>query len=464
MSSQPRSRLIITLLLLLFTLLFTSIAAAQNSQVPAQDAQTVASYELLGMVTFPTGTMFKDTEVGGLSSIVYDERTGLYYAIADDRSQINDARYYTIYIDAADGSLDDGDVSFVRVTTILDENGQPFAAGSLDPEGIALSARGTLFISSEGSAGATPPIDPFIKRFTRSGVQNGELVVPDKYLPNGIDFGVRNNLAFESLTFTPNHRYLLTATENALAQDGPASDVGQESWSRILVYDFRTRQPAHEFVYAVGEVPEAPDPADAFRTNGLVELLPLDNSGNFLAMERAFSVGQGNTVGVYEINLAGATDVSDYDDLYDEATGTAVPFTPVSKELVFDIEADFGIAPDNLEGMTFGPTAARRPSAAHHRVRQQFQRGRPDYPIYCRGCGAGASALTAPLLVGAGLRPAPYLLLLDERRPFTPRKINNETSTQKSLHLVPSSAYWQHNWPGTLHQQLHLHCPSSNQC
>ena len=356
MSTRSRSRLTITLFLLLFTLIFSSIAAAQNRQSHQEIAQTVASYELLGMVTFPTGTMFNDTEVGGLSSIVYDARTGLYYAIADDRSEINDARYYTIQIDASDGSLDNGDIRFVRVTTILDENGQPFAAGSLDPEGIALSDRGTLFISSEGSAGATPPINPFIKRFARNGLQNGELVVPDKYLPNGIDIGVRNNLAFESLVFMPNYRYLLTASENALAQDGPASDVGQESWSRILVYDFHTRQPAFEFVYTVGEVPEAPDPADAFRTNGLVELLPLDNRGNFLAMERAFSVGKGNTVGVYEISLAGATDVSGYDDLYDETTGTAVPFTPVTKSLVFDIEADFGIDPDNLEGMTFGPT------------------------------------------------------------------------------------------------------------
>lgn len=356
MFSQFRSRLTLVLFLLLFMLLFASVAAAQSSQT-RHAAQTVASFELLGEVTFPTGTMFNDTEVGGLSSIVYDARTGLYYAIADDRSEINDARYYTLYIDVSDGSLDDGDVSFVRVTTILDENGQPFATGSLDPEGLALTARGTLFISSEGNANASPPINPFIKRFVRNGRQNGSLLVPAKYLPDGSGtFGVRNNLAFESLTITPNQKYLLTASENALAQDGPASDVGQESWSRILVYDFFTRQPAHEFVYVVGEVPEVPDPADAFRTNGLVELLPLDNSGTFLAMERAFSVGQGNTVGIYEISLAGATDVLSYDDLYDEATGTAVPFTPVSKNLIFDIEADFGIAPDNLEGMTFGPT------------------------------------------------------------------------------------------------------------
>jgi hypothetical protein len=349
-------RLRLVLFLLLFTLSFASVTMAANGQTHLQDAQTVASYELLGELTFPTGTIFQNTEVGGLSSIVYDARTGLYYAIADDRSEINDARYYTLLIDVSDGSLDVGDIQFVRVTTILDENGQPFAIGSLDPEGIALSPRGSLFISSEGSAGATPPIDPFIKRFVRNGVQNGELAIPDKFLPDGSTVGVRNNLAFESLTFMPNGQYLVTASENALAQDGPAADVGQESFSRILVYDFNTRQPAHEFVYVVGEVPEAPNPADAFRTNGLVELLPLDNSGTFLAMERAFSVGEGNTVGIFEISFVGATDVSSYDDLYDEVAGTAVPFVPVSKSLVFDIEADFGIAPDNLEGMTFGPT------------------------------------------------------------------------------------------------------------
>ena len=355
MSSQPRSRLIITLLLLLFTLLFTSIAAAQSSQAH-HDAQTVASFEFLGEVTFPTGTMFNDTEVGGLSGIVYDSRTGLYYALADDRSEINDARYYTLAIDVSDGSLDDGDVTFVRVTTILDENGDPFATGSLDPEGLALTAQGTLIISSEGDAGESPPINPFIKRFARSGWQNGDIGIPDIFIPNdGNTVGIRDNLAFESLTITPNQQYLVTATENALAQDGPATDVGQESWSRILVYDWRTRQPVHQFVYVVGEVPEAPDPPDAFRTNGLVDLLPLDNSGNFLAMERAFSVGQGNTVGVFEVGVAGATDVSGYDDLFDESTGTGVAFTPVSKDLVFDVEADFGVAPDNIEGMTFGP-------------------------------------------------------------------------------------------------------------
>ena len=93
MISQVRARRTRVLFLLLFTLLFASLAAAQTNQTRYHDAKTVASYELLGEVTFPTGTMFQNTEVGGLSSIVYDGRTGLYYAIADDRSEINDARY-----------------------------------------------------------------------------------------------------------------------------------------------------------------------------------------------------------------------------------------------------------------------------------------------------------------------------------------------------------------------------------
>ena len=356
MYSRSRSRLTLSIFLLLFTLLFASVVAAQNSQTRSHGAQTVVSYELLGEVTFPTGTQFKNTEVGGLSSIVYDPRTHLYYAISDDRGDFNDPRYYTLHIDVSDGLLDDGDIQFVRVNTILNENGQPFVAAEIDPEGIALTARGSLFISSEGIASATPPVDPFIKRFARSGVQHGGMVIPDKYLPDGSTVGVRNNLGFESLVVTSDQKYLVTASEAALAQDGPAADLNQESWARILLYDLFTRQPVHEFVYVVGPVAEDPIPADAFRVNGLVELLPIDNSGTFLAMERSFSVGAGNTVGVYEISLRGATDVWGYEDLYDEATGTAAfPFTPVSKNLIFDVKSDFGLVADNLEGMTFGP-------------------------------------------------------------------------------------------------------------
>jgi hypothetical protein len=70
-------------------------------------------------------------------------------------------------------------------------------------------------------------------------------------------------------------------------------------------------------------------------------------------MERSFSVGAGNTVKLYEARTQSATDVSGFDDLFIESTGTTVPFEPVDKRFLLDF-GDF-VVPDNLEGLAFGP-------------------------------------------------------------------------------------------------------------
>ena len=201
---------------------------------------TVSSVEFLGEVTFPTGLTFEDTEIGGLSGIVYDAEHQVYYSISDDRSQNNPARFYTLEIDLIDGSLDEGDISFEDVTTLLNENGEPYPELSLDPEGITLTENNTLFISSEGDANRL--INPFVNEFSLDGELLDTLPVPDKFLPTADQTsGIRNNLAFESLTLSPNSRYLYTATENALFQDSPAADIDTESLSRIIKYDLETR-------------------------------------------------------------------------------------------------------------------------------------------------------------------------------------------------------------------------------
>jgi hypothetical protein len=102
----------------------------------------------------------------------------------------------------------------------------------------------------------------------------------------------------------------------------------------------------------VNPVAEVPVPPDQFRVNGLVELLPLDNLGTMLALERSFSVGAegaGNTIWLYEIQTQGATDVSGKFSLLNQT------FTPVTKRLILNVETDLGIEPDNIEGMAFGP-------------------------------------------------------------------------------------------------------------
>ena len=326
---------------------------AVEPSTPDFNRQTVNGVEFIGEVTFPTGYIFEGTQVGGLSGITYDRFNNVFYSISDDRSQFNPARFYTLSIDLSDGSLDKGDVKFKDVTTLSDENGNPFPEFSLDPEGIAFSERGTLFISSEGERTTTRLINPFINEFSLQGKQFDELPVPDKFEPAGTgadDPGIRNNLAFESLTITPNQRYLFTATENALVQDGPAATLTNGSPSRILQYDLQTGQEVGEFLYVTDPVADAPNPSGGFNTNGLVELLALDNNGTFLTLERSFSTGVGNSVKLYETSILGATDISNLDSV----NGVDVD-APARKRLLLDF-GELGITLDNLEGLALGPT------------------------------------------------------------------------------------------------------------
>ena len=337
------------------TLALITATAGSSAARPQRQQHTVTDVEMLGELAFPTDFMFAGTEVGGLSGIVFDAGRGVYYSLSDDASVIDPARFYTLVIDVADASLDPGDVAFVDVDTLLDDSGAPYSPGALDPEGLALAHSGQLFVSSEGFAAATPPVDPFIRRYNLNGRQTATVPLDDKFFPDGSQtFGVRSNLAFESLTVTPNGRHLFTATEGALAQDGPAADVGQETLARIVQYELAGRRPLAEFVYVADPVAEVPAPPSAFRVNGLVDLLPLDDAGTFLALERSFSVGKGNTVKLYEARTQGATDVSGVDDLFDEGKGTTVAFDAVDKRLLLDF-ADLGIVADNLEGLAFGP-------------------------------------------------------------------------------------------------------------
>ena len=117
--------------------------ATSDAGLATSDAgpSSVAGVELLGHVAFETGTMFENTEVGGLSGITYDPEKEVYYVLSDDRGSVNPARFYLVDIDLSDGSLEDGDVTFIGVTTLRDADGRPFSPGSIDPEAIEFATR-----------------------------------------------------------------------------------------------------------------------------------------------------------------------------------------------------------------------------------------------------------------------------------------------------------------------------------
>lgn len=352
MSLLQRSRFVLFVILAGVMCLIVATAGVAGAGTPPRGNASIGEISFIDMATFPTGTMFAGTDVGGFSGIVYDAARDVYYVLSDDRSEEAPSRYYTVDIDASGGKLD---VVFLDVTFLRDRQGALFAPLAIDPEGMVLPRAGQAFISTEGDDDTTPMTDPEIMRFNPAGRQTRSVPVPDKFLYS-VDDGnhVRDNLAFESLTVSPNGRYLYAATENALINDGPISTLDNGSPARLLQYHLPRLQPSSEYVYCVDPIPQAPVPSTAFADHGLVEIEALDDAGTFLTMERSFAVGVGNTILLFEASSEDATDVAGITALHlDGCPGSELD--AMSKELLVDLEADLGISPDNVEGMAFGP-------------------------------------------------------------------------------------------------------------
>ncbi|TBR60154.1 hypothetical protein B4U84_04465 [Westiellopsis prolifica IICB1] len=312
-------------------------------------AVEIADIKFIGSATLPKGLFFQKTEVGGLSGITYDTKNDLYYAISDDRSNKAAARFYTLKINLSQGSLKDSDVTIVGVTPLINEADKNFGAGSIDTEGIALTSKSTVFISSEGDANQV--INPFIKEFSLfSGKELITLPIPNKFLPDKSGkTGIRNNLAFESLTITPNENNLFTATENALIQDGSEAKPNTSSPCRILQYNLLTNQPEKEYLYQTEAIAPFFNISRKF-ASGIPDLIALDNQGHFLSLERSFT-GLGFDIALFQVSLEGATDIHNINNLL---ASSSPNIKPVQKKLLLDLRK-LDVYLDNIEGITLGP-------------------------------------------------------------------------------------------------------------
>jgi hypothetical protein len=317
------------------------------------------SLEFLGEYDLPKQT-FQETPVGGLSGLTYDGQRSRFYAISDDRSQLAPARFYTLNLSlkpAEKGKIALDKVTVEAVTFLKDEQGNPYAQGSIDAEGIALSPRNTLFISSEGSP--KQGIAPFIGEFNLKTGQKGQgLRIGDRYLPNTAEpegtapRGVQENLAFEALTLSPNGLLsgdpfrLFTATESSLLQDHPPKTPKEQARLRFLHYLIN---PIGNPILVAEHLYLLDGATSDTLSNGLSELTALSKEGYFLSLERTLSLS-GFGVKIFQVVNSNATDTSSLLSL-PENLGNVVP---LRKRLLLDL-SDLGIELDNLEGMTLGP-------------------------------------------------------------------------------------------------------------
>ncbi|WP_253274352.1 esterase-like activity of phytase family protein [Myxosarcina sp. GI1] len=316
---------------------------------------TDLSLEFLDKYELPK-TIYEDTPVGGLSAIAYDRNLGLFYAISDDRSQRAPARFYTLKLDLKSDNntgIKINSLEVKNVTFLRDANGNTYAQGTIDAEGIGLSPRKTVFVSSEGDPKLN--VAPFIAEFDlETGTKKLDATIPQRYLPDSSGTepkGIQENLAFESLTLSQSGLLsddpfrLFVATESALTQD-KADSADVETRIRFLHYSidsFSKPVLLAEHLYLL-----EPAPPEVI-ANGLTELVALDLEGKFLSLERTFGF-TGVGAKIFQVVVGDATDITNVASL----KGQLGQIKPLKKKLLFDL-SELGIYLDNLEGMTLGP-------------------------------------------------------------------------------------------------------------
>ena len=345
---------------LLLSILMLTLLGACKPSIPQDRMFLDISVDFLGEYKLKVDE-FQDTSVGGLSAITYDTRNSHLYALADDRSNKAPARFYTLNLNLnqdESGEVNLDQVAIENVTFLRNSQGETYAPGSIDPEGIALSPEGTLYISSEGAT--SQGIPPFIGEFKlETGEKIDNLRLPQRYLTDTESEtpesprGIQNNLGFEALTIKSSGGQsdpfrLFTAPESALAQDILPVDSDPEFTTRVrflhyLIQPISSPILVAEHLYLLDKAPTGSV------SNGLTELLAIDPEGFFLSLERTYGL-LGFGAKIFQVSTVNVSDTSAIDSLSSDINGVK----PLKKELLLDLN-DLDIYLDNLEGMALIP-------------------------------------------------------------------------------------------------------------
>jgi hypothetical protein len=220
----------------------------------------------------------------------------------------------------------------------------------LDPEGLVALEDGTFWVSDE--------YGPFMVHFDNSGREirryspcnNGG--IPEVYKLR------RPNRGMEGLTITPDGKWLVGAMQAPLENPAPAGVRNISRATRILFKHLETGA-TREYLYLL-ESPTIQGNSEILALSA-TRFLVLERDGNFLFGSPAAAIKR-----IYEIDIAGATDISTLGTLgatpvngktIERATAAeilAAGITPVSKTLRVDL-TQVGFLSDKAEGLALAP-------------------------------------------------------------------------------------------------------------
>jgi len=296
---------------------------------------------------------FRDTVVGGLSGIDFDPGRNRWVALSDDRSEHGPARFYTLDLQPSPGQLQ---VTFKDVHILRQPDGQPFPSrrqgGSVpDPEAVRILPSGDLLWTSEGDGALK--LSPWLREARPDGAHVREFELP-AMLRFGADatLGPRNNLTLEGLAVTPDGQGVWAAMENALVQDGGMPTLESAGGPcRFTLFDVASGRAVRQVAYQPDSIPARPIPPGSFADNGVSEILMADEH-RMLVLERAFMMGRGMSLRLYEIDVRAGSDTLGVPAL------SAGNHRAAPKALLADF-AQLGLSRlDNTEGMCWGPRMA----------------------------------------------------------------------------------------------------------
>ncbi len=327
------------------------IALACNIAIGAEN--TFSTLRLIGDYEIKTKTMFQGEEFGGISAIDQSP-DGHFWALSDERGGGHGGpRFYSLSIDLDSDAIHQ--VTIDKMVYLKNEQGERLPADkpTIDPEGLRVAANGNLYIASEGNwnKNIAERYQPFIAEFKTDGSLLRLIKTPAQFdYEDNARSGGRNNKLFESIALTKNGN-IFTANEDAIIEDGQTASSSSGSVIRVVKLDARDHLPIAEYAYQLPAIPfESPENARYPAGNGLVELLALSEN-EFIAIERAYADGIGNSINLVKIRIENdTTDIKALKSLLNAS------YKAVKRELLLDMAIKYqGIKIDNIEGITWGP-------------------------------------------------------------------------------------------------------------
>jgi hypothetical protein len=331
-----------------------------SSLKPNDKANPNPSLKLINTIEISFNQEFKNTVVGGLSSIDYDAQNDLYYFISDDRAIYNDARFYTAKIHLDSDTINS--IAFKNVVSLKNADGEKYSnwettpSESIDPEEMRYNPKTkSLVWSSEGARVIAKDFsvlqNPTVQTADLNGNFVNEYLLPANLNMQKEEKGPRSNGVLEGITFDKNFSTLYTNIEEPLYEDDAEATTTKGGMIRLFAFDVRSRKNTAQYAYLLDPIAHEPNPPDGFAVNG-VSAIQYYSKDQLLVVERSYSVGkQACTIKVYLCDFTNATNVKDVASLQNHE------FTLTSKTLILNMD-DLGIFIDNIEGVTFGPKLA----------------------------------------------------------------------------------------------------------